>query len=234
MKITSHEKLLVSAVESYMKLDAVVVEGYDGVGKGRVLSVLSEALGTVPYRPDYNLWQKHDHRLKDRWKVSGFFLDVFSHFKDNFLFNSPMLFDRGVISGAVYNNDITIAEDYKDMVKDISILHILVTCSREDYEKFSESRGSGDSLSYNDYVNYTHRYINCLEKSKADYILYQNFFNKDLFDELSNICRGCGHYSYGICRHPKINDKVDGESLRCEFSKEKEVQDEYIAEVHSV
>ena len=53
--------------------DAIVVEGADGVGKGRILNMLQDKLGVTPYRPDYNLWQLYDHRQKDRWKVSGFF-----------------------------------------------------------------------------------------------------------------------------------------------------------------
>lgn len=65
------EKELLDYITYYGPLDAIVVEGYDGVGKGRVLNLLSELFSVIPYRPDYNLWQRHDHRYKDRWKVSG-------------------------------------------------------------------------------------------------------------------------------------------------------------------
>ena len=123
------EKELLEYITSHSSLDAIVVEGYDGVGKGRVLNVLANYYQVVPYRPDYNLWQKYDHRKIDRWKVSGFFWDVYSHFNQGRRnFSAPMLFDRGVISGAVYNKDDNIARDYKKLLRDMRVLHILVTC----------------------------------------------------------------------------------------------------------
>jgi len=67
------EKELLSYISSQGKLDAIVVEGYDGVGKGRVLNMLSVFYSKIPYRPDYNLWQKHGLEQPDRWKISGFF-----------------------------------------------------------------------------------------------------------------------------------------------------------------
>lgn len=213
------------------KYDAIVVEGYDGVGKGRVLEKISEILGVVPYRPDYNLWQKYDHRIIDRWKISGFFWDVFSHFNNSPL--KPMLFDRGVISGAVYAEDDRIVKDYKKILRDMRVLHILVTCSLEDYEKYQELRGSR-LADYEVCREYTKRYKDYFESAGVLYTIYENKYNEDTAKEVAQTCAGCGHYSYGICRHPDINSKVDKHRKRCRKSNDKEVQDKHDAEMQCV
>lgn len=229
--MTESEKVLLDYISSYGHLDAIVVEGYDGVGKGRVLNLLSNVYSVVPYRPDYNLWQKHDHRYKDRWKVSGFFWDVYSHFMEGHERNgSPMLFDRGVISGAVYGHDHTIAEDYKKLLRDMKVLHILVICDKDDFIKFQGVRGiqveSDEIASYQEeYESFTREYVECFNIAGVDYLVYKNEFIEDEADILSKTCAGCGHYSYGICRHPYINRKVNPDNERCFLSKDKETQD---------
>lgn len=219
------EDLIMKLSNHYREVDAIVIEGYDGVGKGRVLNALSTYYRVTPYRPDYNLWQMFDHRNIDRWKISGFFWDVFSHFNQHM--DKVMLFDRGVISGSVYNDDMTIAMHYKEMLRDMKVLHILVTCSPEDYVKFCKARNPGYTESQlieecNKFADYTDRYIEALEMAEVDYIIYYNRFD----DSVDNsVCMSCGHYSYGICRHPQINDYVNGNDPRCNLSKDKEVQD---------
>ena len=225
------DKELISYV-TRNKYDAIVVEGYDGVGKGRVLNIISKILGVIPYRPDYNLWQQYDHRQIDRWKVSGFFWDVFSHF--NMTTEKPMLFDRGVISGAVYNKDYTIADNYPKLLKDMKVLHILVTCSEEDYYMFARVRGSVEKLSYEECSTYTREYIKCLSRADVEYVIYLNQYNESEVDVLKYTCAGCGHYSYGICRHPIINKEVDPNNSRCSLSEDKEVQDQYDPEMQPV
>lgn len=206
---------------------AVVVDGFDGVGKGRVLDILSETFEVEPYRPNYNMWQSHDVKQPERWKMSGFFWDIYSHFFDGRLPNAtPMLFDRGVISGAVYNNDYSIAKDYKYMIRNQKILHVLVTCSAEDYQKFANVRGVSEYPSYTKYQEYTERYLECFELAGVDYVVYENHFNDSLATSLSAICEGCGHYSYGWCRHPLKDCKVNPYDYRCLYSKDKEVQDD--------
>lgn len=232
MEISNSEKKLIEILDNIITnygLDAIVVEGYDGVGKSRILNILSDRLGVTPYRPDYNLWQKYDHRPQDRWKVSGFFWDVCSHF--NLKSKVPLLFDRGVISGAVYNDDINIAKDYKQFIRGRSIIHILVTCSEEDYYKFNEARGSKEFLDYATCQIYTERYKKFLEESGVYWFIHENRYLEEA-DIMKYICAGCGHYSYGICRHPSINNEVDGNLTRCLLSSDKEVQDEYSAEMH--
>lgn len=223
MKVRDIDSLM-SIIES-KKPDAIVVEGYDGVGKGRLLNILSERIGVIPYRPDYNLWQKYDHRPQDRWKVSGFFWDIMNHF--NIHTEKPMLFDRGVLSGAVYNGDTRIAYDYKQLISNMKVLHILVICNTEDYVKFLKVRNpsiSPEEISKekDKYVNMSLKYSYLIEGLGFDYIIYVNLFSEN---EEENVCKSCGHYNYGWCRHPEINKEVDPCQERCEHSLDKEVQD---------
>lgn len=228
------EKELLDYIASYGPLDAIVVEGYDGVGKGRVLNVLSNYYQVTPYRPDYNLWQRHDHRYQDRWKVSGFFWDVYSHFNEGQRrLGPPMLFDRGVMSGAVYDHDDSIAEDYKKLLRDMRVLHILVTCTEEDFFYFANVR-SISHLNYEDCECFTNEYKRLFELAGVEYIVYENHYDNSLAERLCRICAGCGHYSYGYCRHPDINDKTSPDHPRCKLSYDAEVQDRYVAEMHSV
>ena len=217
-----------------LNLDAIVVEGYDGVGKGKVLSMLSEYYSVSPYRPDYNLWQQFDHKQSDRWKISGFFWDVYSHFWDKSRgYRRPMLFDRGVISGAVYNHDKRIAETYKSLLKNMRVLHVLVCCSKEDYFKFQEVRGLSLSKDekedlWNNCRDFTKDYVKYFKLAGVEYVIYCNKFNENESIDLSTTCKGCGHYNYGICRHPDINKEVDPSDLRCELSIDPETQDEEV------
>ncbi len=228
------EKELLDYIASHGPLDAIVVEGYDGVGKGRVLSLLSNFFNVIPYRPDYNLWQRHDHRYKDRWKVSGFFWDVYSHFMEGHSRSGPpMLFDRGVMSGAVYAHDDSIAEDYKKLLRDMRVLHILVTCTEEDFSYFADVRNISH-LDYKVCEDFTNEYKRLFELAGVEYVLYENHYDKSLAERLSSTCAGCGHYSYGYCRHPDINDKTNPDYPRCKLSYDEEVQDKYVAEMHSV
>lgn len=228
MAINSEDNLIEFINLLDPKPEAIIVEGYDGVGKGRVLNVLSKTLSAIPYRPDYNLWQKYDHRAVDRWKVSGFFWEIYNHFctNSNSKIEFPiMLFDRGVISGAVYNHDYNIAADYRKLIKGRNILHVLVTCSREDYNKFSIIRGSVESDSYEKCLEYTGEFLKCLEIAEASYVIYHNHYSSVISAMTENTCEGCGHFSFGWCRHPVLNCKADPNSLRCDLSVEREVQD---------
>ena len=232
MLITGGEESLINLImTNYSGYDAIVVEGYDNVGKGRVLNILSKALDVVPYRPDYNLWQKYDHRPQDRWKVSAFFWDIYSHFNLPIVVGYPMLFDRGVLSGAVYNNDMRIAQDYLTIIRGKKILHVLVQCSREDYIHFYLERNptghsiAGAELTYSKYLEFNKRYEEAIEESHVDYIIYLNQYDPRIATHIKDTCEGCGHYAYGWCRHPQINKEVESSSKRCGLSNDMEVQD---------
>lgn len=218
---------LISFLRS-MDLDAIVVEGYDGVGKGKVLNALSEEYSVTPYRPDYNLWQPHGVKQPDRWKMSGFFWDIFSHF--GIRPQTPLLFDRGVLSGAVYGDDQSIAKDYPKLLRDMDVIHILVTCSTEDYQKFLKTRTPEITLEESEkavqlYKAYNDRYFDALYVSNVEWVVYVNKYSDSYFSKVEYSCLGCGHYNYGWCRHPMKNIKVEGSHKRCDLHSDKEVQD---------
>lgn len=230
---------LLNYVDQRENLDAIVVEGYDGVGKGRVLESLSQHLGVVPYRPDYNLWQKYDHRNIDRWKVSGFFWDIYSHFYKAGE-GKILLFDRGILSGSVYNNDARIAKDYKTLLRDMRVLHVLVTCDKSDYYEFQKIRGihlTEIDYEWLKYLEYTQRYKEAISISDVDCIEYVNHYDKSIRYNMETTCAGCGHYNYGWCRHPDIDKEVDKTQERCMYSNDKETQDRRVedaSEMHSL
>lgn len=240
--MTEKEKSMIELLDEHFKdYDAIVVEGYDGVGKGRILNLLSKHYNVKPYRPDYSFWIRHDHRYADRWKVSGFFWDVYSHFnrhsdKDKV----PMLFDRGVISGAVYAHDTSIAKDYKTLLRDMKVLHILVCCTKEDFMKFQDIRGLQlDKLEkerlWRECEEFTLEFLNCLDIAGVRKLIYYNRFDESEAERLSNTCEGCGHYSYGSCTNPiVIKTSVNSDSVRCEHYSDKEVQDINAEEMHSM
>lgn len=236
-EISSESNLLSTINDIIWDYDALVVEGYDGVGKGRLLNILSAILDVTPYRPDYNLWQQYDHRPQDRWKASGFFWDIFSHFYHRNS-STPLLFDRGILSGAVYNNDMSIARDYPNLLRDMKVLHIIVTVpSEEEFIKLQEIRDKNyvhTPENWENCLEYTNRYIKALEISGLDGVIYYNRFLDSESDRLAKICEGCGHYSYGWCRHPDNNCLVDKDQPRCILSEDKEVQDRNVNEVHSM
>lgn len=227
IKYTDMDLLLETLDDGDNHYDAIVIEGYDGVGKSKVLQELSQLSIVTPYRPDYNLWQKYGLAPTDRWKISGYFWDIYSHFfrsEDN---HPLMLFDRGVVSGAVYNNDIRILEDYHLMHRDIRILTILVTCDLSDYSTFCVSRNPSitheEILSgYRNVQEYTKRYITMMDTVGIDYVSYHNTYDKDF----SETCGGCGHYNYGICMNSESGRYfVNMDDDRCQVSNMKEVQD---------
>lgn len=212
------------------RFDAIVVEGYDGVGKGRILDMISSTLSVTPYRPDYEFWQKYGLRPQDRWKISGFFWEIYNHFHLDSM-GTPLLFDRGILSGAVYNNDPNIAKDYKSLLKGRRVLHILVDCDIESYVKFCKVRNPNIteediSLECQKFVEYQRRYKEYLKLSKIIYCVYMNTYDKDIADTLASTCEGCGHYSYGRCRHPNNHGfRVNPLQTRCSLTYDKEVQD---------
>ena len=236
LKTFSVESDLLSYVNSE-EFDGIVVEGYDGVGKGKILTSLSKNYKVTPYRPDYNFWQNFDLRKTDRWKISAFFWDVFNHFQLDRP-NHPLLFDRGILSGAVYNCDEEIAQAYKSVLRGRRVLHILVICDHDSYKNFQLIRNptleDGDiNYMYNECLDYTQSYMHNLDISGVEWVIYKNIYSAEDAETYKKTCSGCGHYNGGVCRNPRFNCPVPADQPRCEYSAEREVQD-YDTEMHSL
>lgn len=211
--------------------EMVIVTGYDGVGKGKVLSELTPE-GTTPYRPDYNFWQPL-LKQPDRWKIFMAFLEGYKNFRSIIKLDKPMIFDRSGLCGAVYNDDAEIAKLYNEKMKDIKALHILVVCEFNDYMEFYKRRNNLETLTeeqsaqviidYNKCVQYTERYRKYLGMSELEYIEYKNEVDKSI---QSDTCSSCGHFEYPTrCNNPLCSPITNPGNKRCEHSLDKETQD---------
>lgn len=212
--------------------DIIVVEGYNGVGKSRVLESLQEYYNVGVYRPAYNGWTnalpKHY-----RWSIFASFVDVINSLHLTNFEGPPLLFDRGFFS-AIYN-DVDLIKYYKDIIKDLKVLQILVTCDEESYYKFLSVRDSKKTLSYEDCSKFTEEYRKAFSSVSATYVEFLNSYDESIGKIHASTCRGCGHYNIGdsCCKHPaQMNKEVSPHDPRCSLSKDKEVQD--IGELYTV
>lgn len=224
LRKTSKRSDILSYLKDYPRYKVIIVEGYDGVGKGYLLQYLCNKLCChAPYRPDYKFWQgNYNLPPTDRWKINAYFLNILSCLDINL--SERVLFDRGMLSGAVYNHDKSIAENFKEITQNNpNILHILVECSAKSYKKFFYSRSHRlpTKEELQKFKSYSIAYRETLDISGTDYIIYNNYY-KDHTDTCSN----CGHYSYGFCMHPqRYKEPVLHLSSRCKLTYDKEVQD---------
>ena len=224
---TSDFQILSDRIRLY-KPKFIVIEGYNAVGKSVLLEKLVEVFNFRVYRPDYNSWANKIPR-EYRWAIFSSFMNISSEMKVQP--KLPILFDRGIFSGVVYNNDLDLARIYNSIVGDYfkDILHVLITCGEEDYKKFLEVRGSDKYLSYEDCLDYTNRYINAFEQASVNYIIYNNKF--DNRRNSADTCLGCSHYTFhtNSCNNPvALNNgitNVSSNRKRCEYSNMREVQD---------
>lgn len=203
------------------KYRVVVVEGYDCVGKGRVIEELSKKLDAKVYRPNYNFWESHTLPRSLRWVIGASILDYFSNTVKP---DECIIFDRGMLSGAVYNNDSDVMIGYSDLIKNLKVLHVLVTTDKASYERFAELRGE-KSKSYRVYLRYEGAFQNLIEENKLYYYPFINQYDEEYADSVGDTCQSCGHYSHNKCNNPKHIKSVKPTDHRCENSKDKEVQD---------
>ena len=213
----------------------VVVEGYNAVGKSIIIEKLLELRNYRIYRPDYNVWSSLLPR-EYRWAIFSSFFDILS--TTNSKTDTTILFDRGIFSGIVYNNDMKLADEYQNFVKEASVVHILITCSKEDYEKFLLVRSCEKELSYEDYLEYTSRYKEAFERAGATWVEYVNQYEEKISQRYSDVCAGCTHYTLfnNTCNNPKARNVITDVSpnrKRCQYSNSMEVQDSGLSEMLS-
>lgn len=203
----------------------IVVEGYDGVGKGTLIENLSIFLPEVKvYRPDYNFWTKHQLPKSHRWAINAAYLDILKQTGTEL--KSPILFDRGMLSGMVYN-DRSLSEDYKSLIKGLNVFHIIVRCDESSFYKFKGVRGVDDNSDYRTCKNYTDHFIVLAREMRIKFAIFDNDYDESFGALASVSCQGCGHYNRGKCENPDVPyTEVSPYQKRCEFSTRKEVQDE--------
>lgn len=218
----------ITSVKSYLKsnnYEFIIVCGYDNVGKGFVIDSLFQDIAV--FHPDYSLICDQVSK-SGRWSFFMYFLDMYNKLKSSLDLKNPLVFDRSSLCGSIYNEDYRIAYEYAERIKDIKALHILVTVpSKEDYYSLSNTRDNETKVRYEDYLVYTERYRCCLELLGLDYIEYVNSYDKTMGEYLQKVCGGCSHYKSGKCSNPKSGlVSISYDTERCEYSKDKEVQDD--------
>jgi len=211
--------------------DIIVLEGSECVGKTTLIDYLNKKFDWCTYRPDYNFWS--DTRLpKDfRWAIFMSLIDF--SISGGVMITSPILVDRGMLSGLIYNFKDDEREKflriYEDRLRktDLRVLHIFLTPTNEDtHRKMIESRVLEPTESgVSEIVEIDRKFKSLVEMSETlDIITYEVKLNDEIDDKY---CTSCGHCFSGICQN--INspyfDKVVTTNLRCEHTYDKEVQD---------
>lgn len=223
-KTSSLEKVVNLIQENDYRI--VIVEGYDCVGKGRVINYLRQRLpDNYYYRPPYHTWAKLVDKTS-RWAICATMMEMFQTFGYPF---HTLILDRGSVCGAVYHPTEALKETLPNIFDGLSIFHILVVTDEFSFTQFQTVRNSKEILKYEDCLEITNRYQQCLEELDHPYIIFQSFY-EDSYAELSKrTCQGCGHYADGICVNCHslyFKQVVPPNQKRCNKSSKKEAQDE--------
>lgn len=197
--------------------DAILVEGYDCVGKGRVIEELSKRLFLPVYRPTYDYIRNNLPR-EYRWIINWSYFDII---KKTGVLRRPLIFDRSMISAAVYNSDRRIMRELENVSKGMKILCVLVTVPLGDYPKFAEVRGMSPNRV--EYIEYLNRFYSYLDESSIEYTGFLNRFDEEYSKKVSGTCASCDHYDGKECTHPKVHAPKDPSTPLCEYSKDKGV-----------
>jgi hypothetical protein len=214
-----------SPLEILKTYPIIIVEGWDCVGKSTLIERLRGTLKAEVYRPNYIYWQSHNLPKSYRWVIGAGFLDVLS--TGNVKLSSPLLIDRGILSGMVYN-DPSIGKGYRELLRRLPypVLHLIVTTDEASYLKMLEVRGE-DVGDYATIHQKTKDFLSFASLLDIDYLLLSNSYDQDYADLVKGKCVSCRHYSYGFCNNPSVSPvplAVPPEKDQCEFSHSEEVQ----------
>lgn len=217
------------------KYKIIVVEGWDCVGKSFILDNLSKSLGAPVYRPNYNYWQEHRLPQNLRWMIGASIFDLIS--SKSVHIENQILVDRGILSGMVYTSP-SVGIGYKNLIdsfpkttdgfdQDYKVLHLIVCTDEDSFNKFNEIRGAGGiKTDYQTVAMKTQLFVDYARLLGVDYIQVVNKYDQMYADKIKDCCGSCGHYSYGICKHPdRLGERVSPYQKRCTQSGDLEVQD---------
>lgn len=224
-----------SLIELASSYKIIVVEGWDCVGKSFILDTLSKSLGAPVYRPNYNYWQDHQLPQNLRWIIGAGIFDLIS--SKSVHLENQLLIDRGILSGMIYTSP-AVGIGYKNLLdnfpkmsdgfdSDYKVLHVIVGTDEDSFNKFNELRGVGGvKTDYATVAMKTQLFIDYARLLGLDYIKVMNKYDEMYASKVRDHCGSCGHYSYGICKHPAQNGmKVSPFQDKCSVSGDLEVQD---------
>lgn len=221
--------------DTVSKYKIIVVEGWDCVGKSFVIDNLSRSLGIPVFRPNYNYWT--DHRLPQnlRWMIGASIFDMIS--SKCVHIENKLLIDRGILSGMVYTSP-AVGIGYRDLLasfpkvndgfrENYNVLHLIIGTDEQSFKKFNEMRGKPENFDYATVASKTQLFIDYARLLGLNYVKLMNTYNEDYASRVRDKCGSCGHYSYGVCRHPLTPGKtVNPFDARCSLSNDLEVQDQ--------
>lgn len=186
-------------------VSSIIVEGYDCVGKGRLIDELSSKLNMPVYHPDYSFL--HDRLPREyRGLVNWSYFDIMRvvYPPDQTFIKDPVIFDRGMVSAAVYNEDPSLLDEYSKKIEGYNVIHILVTARDKDYIKYAELRGEVPDV--DKYYTYTGRFYEYLESYDLKYFVFVNPYDDEYAASEEVLCDDCKNYNFPNCLHPKIAD----------------------------
>lgn len=208
------------------KYNVIVVEGFDGVGKSTFIQGLLDSLGAQVYRPDYTYWQSMSLPDHYRWVIGASFFDFMR--TESIQLTKPLIIDRGILSAMVYNSP-KLGKNYKSLLEKskLSVLHLIVTTDAESYKEYCRLRNSETPApDYEIVASKTKLFIDYANLLGIDFMTINNKYSESYGRLVEGKCGSCGHYSYGICKHPLNSGmKVSPNMPRCSESSQKEVQD---------
>lgn len=188
-------------------LGLAIVEGYDGVGKGRIIRELVYNFGWKVYRPDYRYWNNHLD-TKKRWLIMRAFMDLMKITK----MEDTILLDRAMMSGAVYAEDVSIAHEMSARIKDLDmdVLHILVTTDKDSYYKMQGVQLGEEipRMPYSLCEKFTDRYRRYMDEAGIKYVEFNNSFNVKVGNKSMGRCGGCD--SWNLLRQEYDSQKMVG------------------------
>ena len=198
--------------------DAILVEGYECVGKGRLIEALSEKLKMNVYRPTYDFIRTELPR-QYRWIINWSYFDILR--KTPGSLHKPIIFDRSMVSAAVYNCDRSLMKELATVSSGFKVLCVLVSAPVGDYEKFAEVRGTSPNRA--EYLEFLNRFYNYLDHSGIESAEFLNTFDEEYAKKVSGTCASCDHYDVKFCTHPAVHTAMEPTTPVCEHSKDKGV-----------
>ena len=141
--------------------DLVLVEGPDCVGKSTLIKDICSSRELCTYSLSPYSWVESDLVPTElSWALNLGILDFLSEVGN--LEGRKYIFDRSVISGVVYNNQVGLLERLKRYVKDIRILVLYVTVPPGQYGLFCDSRPE-DNIGSEEYESLCRRYESVMD-----------------------------------------------------------------------
>lgn len=171
------------------------------------------------YQPDYSFlydFLPREYRGIVNWSYFDIMRKVYPPEKKLHI-PDPVLFDRGMVSAAVYNKDHTILDEFVKKIDGYNVVHILVTALFKDYERYSTARGKEPDLDR--CQEYTGRFYDYLEMYKIKYYTMINPYDDTYEGTNTSKCDDCMDYHFPNCLSKKVGGMKSPDNTGCKYFK---------------